>query len=225
MILWTSRSRVLQLAVPGGVGDRGGWWPVIDVGSPWLRHADEVRDGECSVCVRVSHERGLHVLDRPWGSVLPNTYPSGIPAISLVLCHRACLPVPCPVFRPVHGPARVHQNFHSGSEMDTPQGRVPSSLPGRLSGHSRVEDPSAAASGCGSPVVQGSGDRCQLGEVRLPIVHLCPVSGVAGRHVSRGGVPVGSSYGSLSGNGGFFSHIYVVRSTHLAAGVGPHGFA
>ena len=42
------------------------------------------------------------------------------------------------------------------------------------------------------PVVAelGSGDRCQLGEVRPPAVHLCPRSGDADRHVSREDVPV-----------------------------------
>ena len=70
--------------------------------------------------------------------------------------------------------------------------------------HSRVEDPSALASRSGSPVVQESGDRCQLLEVRPPAVHSCPVSGVEGKHISQVGVPVRSLSGSLSGSGDFF---------------------
>ena len=37
---------------------------------------------------------------------------------------------------------------------------------------------SAAASGTGSSVVRGSGDRHQLGEVGPPAIYLCPVSGM-----------------------------------------------
>ena len=80
-------------------------------------------------------------------------------------------------------------------------------------------------SGSGSPVVQGFGDCHQLGEVRPPAVYSCPVSGDAGRHVSQGGLPVGSSSISLSGSGEFFSPISVAPSEYVAAGVAPHGFA
>ena len=98
-------------------------------------------------------------------------------------------------------------------------------LHGQLTGHSGVEDPSAAALGSGSPVVQGFEDHYQLGEVRPLTVHSCPVSEVAGRQISRGGVTFGSSSGSLSGNGNFFSPSSVTTGAHVAAGVGPHGFA
>ena len=50
------------------------------------------------------------------------------------------------------------------------------------------------------------------------------MSGIGNKHVSREGVPVGSSSGSLSGCGDFFSPSVAPRA-HVAAGVGPHGFA
>ena len=190
------------------------------VGSSWLRHANEVRDGDRSVCVRVYQEEGLDVLDRPQRRVIPDSFPSRISTVSTVLSRRACLPVPCPVFLSVHNFGGVHQSLRSGSGVDALQGRVPSSLPGRLAGHSGVEDPFAAASGSGFPVVQGSRENCRLGEVRPPAVRLCPASGDAGGYVSRGGAPFGSS----SGSGDFFSHISAAPSGHVAAGVGPHSF-
>ena len=93
------------------------------------------------------------------------------------------------MFRSVHGPAGIHQSLHSGFGVGALEGSDHSSLHGRLAGYCGVKNPSAAASGSGSLVVQGSGDRCQLGEIRPPAVHSCPVSGNADRHVSRG-VPV-----------------------------------
>ena len=50
-------------------------------------------------------------------------------------------------------------------------------------------------------------------------------SEVNGRQVSRGSVPVGSSFGSLWGNDYYFSPSSVTPSTQVAASVGPHGFA
>ena len=47
----------------------------------------------------------------------------------------------------------------------------------------------------------------------------------ADRYVSRRGVPVASSSGSLSGCGDFFSLASIAPSTNVAAGIGPHGFA
>ena len=129
-----------------------------------------------------------------------------------------------PVFQSVHGPTSVHQSLRSGFRVGTLEGRALPSLPERLAGHCGVEDPSSVALGSGFPVVQGSGDHCQLEEVRPPSVHSCPVSGDADRHFSREGVPVGSSSGSLSGSGDFFSASSVTRSVHVAAVVGPHGF-
>ena len=77
------------------------------------------------------------------------------------------------MFRSVYDPSRVQQSFYSNSRVGAPQGRAPSSLPGRLVGHSEVKDPSAAASGSSSPVVEGSGDRCQLGKYNLkPSTHV-----------------------------------------------------
>ena len=58
----------------------------------------------------------------------------------------------------------------------------------------------------------------------LQFIHSCPVSGDADRHISREGVPVKSSPGSLSGNGNFFSASSVASSAHVAAVVGPHDF-
>ena len=131
------------------------------VDSQWLCHADEIQDGDRSVCVGVYQEGGLNVLDRPQRCIPPNSCPSGISAVSLVLSQGMCLPVLSLVFRSVHGPAGVNQNLHSGFGVDALEGRAPFLLPGLLDGHCRIEDPSAATSGSGSPV----GDRCQLGEV------------------------------------------------------------
>ena len=72
--------------------------------------------------------------------------------------------------------------------------------------------------------MQGSGDCYQLGEVQTPAVHLCPVSGDTGSHVSQG-VPIGSSSGSLSGSGDFFPASFVAPSLHVTAVVGPLAFA
>ena len=146
------------------------------VGSQRLHQTDKVQNGDCSVCVGVCQKGGLDVLDRPQRLVLPSSCPSGISAISLVLSRGTCLSVPCPVFQSVHA--------HSGFGVGTPEGRAHSSLPGRLAGHCGVQDPSAAASESGYPVVQGSGDHCQLREVRPKAVHSCPLSGDADRHVS-----------------------------------------
>ena len=110
-------------------------------------------------------EEGLNVLDRSQRRVITDSFPSGISAVSSVLSRRACLPVPCPVFLSVHNSGGVHQSLCSGSGVDALQGRVPSSLPGRLAGHSGVKDPFAAVSGSGFPVVQGSRENCILGEV------------------------------------------------------------
>ena len=93
----------------------------------------------------------------------------------------------------------------------------------QLASHYGVEDP-CVASGSGSPVVQGSGDCCQL-EVRPSVVHSCPVSGDADRHISREGVPVGSSLGSPSGSDDFYFTSFITSSGHVAAVVGKHGFA
>ena len=65
-----------------------------------------------------------------------------------------------------------------------------------------------------SPVMQGSGDHCQLGEVRPPAVHSCPVSGDADRHVSRDGVPVTGSSSLLLGSGDFL-HSASVAPAHM----------
>ena len=46
---------------------------------------------------------------------------SGISAIYSVLSRGMCLPVECPVFRPVHGPTGVHQSFRSGFGVGTPR--------------------------------------------------------------------------------------------------------
>ena len=151
--------------------------------------------------------------------------PSRISAICLVLSHGMCLPVLYPVFQSVHTPAGVHQSLRSDFVVDASEGRAPPSLSGRLAHHCGVEDPSSAVSGSGSPVVlvQASGYCCQLGEVQPPAVHSCPVSGDADRHVSREGIPIQSSCGSLSGGGDLFSVSFVATSTHVAAVVGPLG--
>ena len=54
---------------------------------------------------------------------------------------------------------------------------------GLLAGHCQVEDPSYAALGSGSPVVQRSGHCCQLGEVRPSAIYSCPVSGDVDRNI------------------------------------------
>ena len=121
--------------------------------------------------------------------------------------------------------SQVFTSLCSGFGVGALEGRAPSSLPGRLAGHCRVKGPSVAALGSGSPFVQGFGDHCQLGEVRPPAVLLCPVFGDADRHVSREDVPFGSSSGSLSGSGDFFSSFSAASTTHVAAGVRPLGLS
>ena len=69
------------------------------------------------------------------------------------------------MFRSVHSPAGVHQNLCSGFGVGTLERRVSTPLPGRLAGLFGVGDPSFAASGSGSPVLQGSGDHCKLRKV------------------------------------------------------------
>ena len=93
-----------------------------------------------------------------------------------------------------------------------------------MADHCGVEDPSAAASGSVSPVVQGCGDCRQLGEVRLLAVYSCPISGDADGHVSCEDVPVGRLPGSPWGSGDFFS-ASITPNAHVVAVVGPHGFA
>ena len=109
-----------------------------------------------------------------------------------------------PVFESVHYPTTVHQ----GSLLWFRIGRIgracASFVIWMIAGHCVVKDLSSASLGSDSLVVQGSGDRCQLGEVRPPAVHLCPVSVDADKHVSREGFPVASLSGSLSGSGDFF---------------------
>ena len=97
----------------------------------------------------------------------------------------------------------VHQSLHSDFVVGAPEGHAPPSLSGRLVGHCGVEDPSAAALGSGSPVVQGFGDCCQLGEVQPPAIHSRPVCGNADRHAPRDSVPVCSSSDSFSGSDEF----------------------
>ena len=58
--------------------------------------------------------------------------------ISLVMSRGMCLPVPCHVFRSLHGPASVHKSLHPGFGVGTLEGHVPSQLPGRFAGHCRV---------------------------------------------------------------------------------------
>ena len=60
------------------------------VGSPWLHYADEVRDGDRSVCVGVYQEGGLDVFYRPHRCVLLDSCPSGISAISS-FCLKGCV--------------------------------------------------------------------------------------------------------------------------------------
>ena len=95
-----------------------------------LRHVDKVPDGDRGVCVGVYQEGGLDVLDIPQGHTLPDSYLSGTSAVSSVLSRGMCLPVPCPVFRSVHGPTSVHQSFRSDFRVGAPEGRVPPSLSG-----------------------------------------------------------------------------------------------
>ena len=67
---------------------------------------------------------------------------------------------------------------------------MPPPLSGRLAGCGGVIAPSSSASGCSSPVVQRPGHCYQLGEVGLPPVHSCSISGHADRDLPREGVSV-----------------------------------
>ena len=57
-------SGFLQMAIPGGEGDPGGGTRHRSVGSEWLRHVDEVSDGDCGIRAQVYLKGGLHVFDR-----------------------------------------------------------------------------------------------------------------------------------------------------------------
>ena len=116
---------------------------------------------------------------------------------------------------------QVFTSLHSGFGVGAPEGRVPSFLPGRLASHCGVEDTSAA-SGSGSPVVQGSVDHCQLEEVRPPAVHSCPVSEML--ITSLEVFPLQARLARFWNAAPFFSPASVAPSTQGAAGVGPHGF-
>ena len=94
-------------------------------------------------------------------------------------------------------------------------GVAPPSLSGRLAGHCGDVVSSSAASRSCSPVVQGPGYCGQLGEVRPPAFHSCPVSGDADRHVSREGVPVQGSSDLFSGCGDFLPGPTIAPSVHV----------
>ena len=100
------------------------------VGSQWLRQVDEVPDGDSSVCVEVYQIGGLDVLDGPQKHVLPDSCPSGISAIFLVLSRGTRLPVPYLVFQSVHGPTGVHQSPCSGFGVAASEGHEPPLLCG-----------------------------------------------------------------------------------------------
>ena len=84
-------SRFLQSAVPCREGDRGGGGGGggaarhRPVSSERLCYDDEESDGDPGIRVRVYQEKGLDVLDRPEGHLLPDSCPSGISTISSVL--------------------------------------------------------------------------------------------------------------------------------------------
>ena len=105
------------------------------VGSEWLRHADEVSDGNRDVCVGVYPEGVLDVLNRLQGCLLPDSCTSGISAVSTVLSLGMGLPVLSLVFRCVHSPTVVHQSLRSVFGMGAPEGRVSTLLSGQLAGH------------------------------------------------------------------------------------------
>ena len=73
-----------------------------------LHDVDEVQDGDGDVGLGVYPDGGLDVLDRPQGCLLPDSHPSGLSAISLVLPRESCLLVPCLVLWPVHSSAGVY---------------------------------------------------------------------------------------------------------------------
>ena len=101
----------------------------------WLCHGDEVSDGDLGVSVRVDQERGLDVLDRPEGRLLPDSCPSGISAVSSLLSRGTGLSVPCALLQFVHSPAGVHQSLRSGFGVCALEGCVSTPLTGRLAGH------------------------------------------------------------------------------------------
>ena len=130
--------------------------------SQWLRHADEVQDGDHSVCVWVCQEGDwMFSIDLKGVYFQISVHWESRPYLQLCIeeCvyqfHALC----------VHDPAVVHQSLRSGFGIGSPEGCAPSLLPGRLASHCGVGDTSAAVSGSRSPNVQGSGGLCQLIEV------------------------------------------------------------
>ena len=129
------------------------------VNSQQLRPVDEVPNGDCGVCVGVYQEGRLDVFVRPQG-FLSIRNSSCIFGFVLMDVSTSFVPL----FRSVCGLASGHQSLHSDFGVGALEGCAPPSLSEQLGGHCGVKDLSSVASGSGSPVVQGSGDHCQLGE-------------------------------------------------------------
>ena len=64
----------------------------------------------------------------------------------------------------------------------------------------------------------------QLGEVGLPPIHSCSVSGHATRQFSQEGVSVQGIFVPVSGGGDLFSHTFVTTEANVATVAGPNGF-
>ena len=123
-------SGALQSAVPCGEGDKGLVNRYRSVDTEWLCHSDEVPHGDSGVSFRVDQERGLDVLHRPERRLLPDSCPSGIPAVSSLLSRRMGLSIPCVVLRSVHDPTGVYQSLCSGFGVGSLVGRASTPLPG-----------------------------------------------------------------------------------------------
>ena len=122
------------------------------VNSEWLRHGDKVSDGDHGISIRVDRERGLDVLNRPEGRLLPDSCPSRMSNVSSLLSRWTGLSVPCIVLRSVHDTAGVHQSLHSGFRVGVSKGSAFTPFSEQLAGHCGIVG-SAAALGAGSPIM------------------------------------------------------------------------
>ena len=103
-----------------------------------LRNHNEVQNGDHRFSPGVSPPRGLDVLHRPPGRILPNPGPLGVSPVSTLLPQGKCLPVQGVVLRPVFGFLSLHQSLRSGFGVAALEGSAPSPLSGRLAGGCRV---------------------------------------------------------------------------------------
>ena len=158
--LWAIQSRVLQLAVPGGEGCRSGEGNGPGGPSSMSTLHGLVTLTKFGVGPVVFLLRSMRNGDGMFSIDLKDAY-FQIPVLPdlpesepyLRVCLKGLVYQFCALCFGLSTALQAFTSLCSSSGV----GRAPFLLPERLAGHSGVEDPSAAASGSGSPVVQGFG--------------------------------------------------------------------